>query len=92
MQETHLRCHTRVRRFCILLTITTDYDNSSKETIKLSANAKFDQNFTHAAFNDTGDLLFAWAYGQVDKLYCWRCEDGVLQQAPESESPYETVR
>ncbi|KUJ15960.1 kinase-like protein [Mollisia scopiformis] len=63
---------------------------SSKETISLYASG--DQNFTHAAFNDTGDLLFAWAYGQTDKLYCWRCQDSVFQRATESESPYETVK
>lgn len=57
----------------------------------MTLRASGDQNFTHAAFNDTGDLLFAWAYGQIDKLYCWRYEDGRMNQDTSSESPYETV-
>lgn len=72
--------------------VAKDHASPAQDIITLSADAEHEQNFTHAAFNDTGDLLFAWAYGQVDKLYCWRCENGVLQQTPESESPYETVR
>ncbi len=50
-----------------------------------------DQKFTHAAFNDNGSLLFAWAYGQKDTLYVWRCQDRVMNQATECESRYETV-
>jgi hypothetical protein len=72
--------------------IRTQFANSSssqREPITLSALK--DQNFTHAAFNETGDLLFAWAYGQRDTLYVWRCQDHVIGQATESESRYETV-
>jgi hypothetical protein len=62
---------------------------SQQEPITLSASQ--DQNFTHATFNETGDLLFAWAYGHKDTLYIWRCQDRVMNQATESESRYETV-
>ncbi|KAF8848231.1 kinase-like protein [Acephala macrosclerotiorum] len=71
-----------------ILTVTLQ----SRKTTPLYASAEDDQSFTHAAFNDTGDLLFAWAYGQTDKLYCWRSQNGVVNPRSESESPYETVK
>jgi hypothetical protein len=40
-------------------------------------NPKNDKTFTHAAFNDSGNLLYAWAYGkELDHLYIWRIENG----------------
>ena len=53
----------------------TDF-RSSENPHTLSAQAG--QKFTDVAFNDTGDLLFAWAYGQKDSLYIWRYQDGVM--------------
>ncbi|OCK99223.1 uncharacterized protein K441DRAFT_652569 [Cenococcum geophilum 1.58] len=50
------------------------------------------QNFTDAAFNDTGDLLHAWAYGKNDSIYVWRCKDCVVNAKPESETHYKTEK
>jgi hypothetical protein len=60
---------------------------------EVSLKAREGQTFTHAAFNDSGDLLYAWAYGQQsDHLYVWQVrEDGVNEKA-DAEGRYNSVR
>jgi hypothetical protein len=52
------------------------------------------QVFVHAAFNDSGNLLFAWAMGsREESLYVWRLgANGSMKSEPEVESHYPSVR
>ena len=70
--------------------IVTFTDFRSSET-SCTLSAQTGQKFTDVAFNDAGDLLFAWAYGQKDSLYIWRCQDGVMSENLEFGAGYKTV-
>lgn len=38
-----------------------------------------DHNFSDAAFNSTGQFLYAWAYGTgFDSLYLWEITEGIV--------------
>ncbi|CAO2655109.1 Nn.00g101730.m01.CDS01 [Neocucurbitaria sp. VM-36] len=52
-----------------------------------------DHTFTHAAFNDDGNLLYAWAFGRPDDcLYVWRIDEATrdLILPTDSEGRYES--
>lgn len=63
----------------------------STQEMPILLSNQVDQNFTDISFNDTGEKLFAWAYGQTDSLYIWRCHERLINPDTESESHYETV-
>ncbi|PYI31515.1 kinase-like protein [Aspergillus indologenus CBS 114.80] len=45
----------------------------------LTTGLNLDQTFTHAAFSDRGNMLFAWAvWGKQESLYVWRVDDNTF--------------
>jgi hypothetical protein len=56
-----------------------------------SLTAAEDRSFADIAFNDIGNLLFAWAYGRhKDLLYIWRCDTKLaIAEVREAALPYE---
>jgi hypothetical protein len=86
--------------FCVPRSVTLGLISYQHYRSRSDATAKYEvllttqseQTFTHGAFNDRGDLLYAWAYGQgLDHLYVWRIEKGIISSKTDSEGHYPSV-
>jgi hypothetical protein len=86
----------RIRSWCLTLSKCIDcnartfIDSKSSQTVS-ALRPQQNQRFTDAAFNDSGDLLLAWAYGKTSSFYVWRCQDSAVDENKESWAHYETV-
>ncbi|KAF2097251.1 kinase-like protein [Rhizodiscina lignyota] len=73
----------------ILFTHVERFSEGYQERLSLRPN----RSFASAAFNDAGDLLYAWSFGQGnDELLVWRIESGTtLSQNPVMKQSYAKI-